>query len=439
MADCLLLDPSLEPPSKPKKTEISENDRRREDDELQMALALSLQDSSTGGGSSDQQQYTSSLQQPISATTQLGYPEEMEPQEQQQSPTTAATVSRVRALYDFTPSEAGELAFRRGDVILVLDAVYKDWWRGSLRGKTAIFPVNYVEVIPEPTAEEMLIEAQEEQRVLGEGRNVEKLLTLLSDNGIEYQGQGPGLSGSDFNDNEQLQTLYHNTVAIRPKLIKLIEKYSIKKDELISLNEKFLKAKQDYDRLMESSMQRYHRVAPPTQTHLPQQPQRQSSYPPPPQTTIAPQRYPNYPPTQHQQQQQQPLSHIQPNGPTPTSPHLQRLQTEQPVYQPQSYHQHQNPRMDSSQSPGSFYGSSEQPSAAGYVQQAEAGASVDFNPDEYYSSQLLDSQATTSQRPPQMPSHAAPPPPPEVNTGSSMPPYPLHDDYTNLWSNNARQ
>jgi signal transducing adaptor molecule len=53
-------------------------------------------------------------------------------------------VSKVKALYDFVPSESGELGFSRGDVITVLDSVYKDWWRGELHGKTGIFPVNYV-------------------------------------------------------------------------------------------------------------------------------------------------------------------------------------------------------------------------------------------------------------------------------------------------------
>lgn len=52
--------------------------------------------------------------------------------------------SRVRALHKFEPSEPGELGFEKGDVIKVVDRGYKDWWRGQLRGKTGIFPVNYV-------------------------------------------------------------------------------------------------------------------------------------------------------------------------------------------------------------------------------------------------------------------------------------------------------
>lgn len=60
----------------------------------------------------------------------------------------ASVVTRVRALYTFEPSESGELAFEKGDVIKVVDRGYKDWWRGQLRGRTGIFPVNYVVRIP---------------------------------------------------------------------------------------------------------------------------------------------------------------------------------------------------------------------------------------------------------------------------------------------------
>ena len=56
----------------------------------------------------------------------------------------APIVTRVRALHTFEPSEAGELAFEKGDIIKVVDRGYKDWWRGQLKGRTGIFPVNYV-------------------------------------------------------------------------------------------------------------------------------------------------------------------------------------------------------------------------------------------------------------------------------------------------------
>lgn len=165
--------PSLHPPSAPQKQGLTDQDRQKEDDELQIALKLSLQDeeqkkaaqsapSGSHAGSSNQQQQN--------APTSTAVP----------SGTTAATVSRVRALFDFEPTEPGELEFKKGDVIAVLESVYKDWWRGSLKGKTGIFPLNYVEKLTDPTPEEMQREAQMEAEVFAEIKNVEKLLTLLS-------------------------------------------------------------------------------------------------------------------------------------------------------------------------------------------------------------------------------------------------------------------
>jgi signal transducing adaptor molecule len=104
-------------------------------------------------------------------------------------------------------------------VIAVLESVYKDWWKGSLRGQTGIFPLNYVEKLQDPTQDELRKEAQMEAEVFGEIKNVEKLLALLS------------TSSGDLNvrDNEEITSLYHSTLAIRPKLIELIGKYTQKK------------------------------------------------------------------------------------------------------------------------------------------------------------------------------------------------------------------
>ncbi len=137
------------------------------------------------------------------------------------SGTTAATVSRVRALFDFQPSEPGELQFRKGDIIAVLESVYKDWWKGSLKGQTGIFPLNYVEKLSDPTQDDLQREAHMEAEVFAEIKNVEKLLTLLSTSSSEL----------NVRDNEEITTLYHSTLAIRPKLIELIGKYSQKKGE----------------------------------------------------------------------------------------------------------------------------------------------------------------------------------------------------------------
>jgi len=210
--------PTLQPPSAPQKNSLTDLDRQKEEDELQMALKLSLQE----------EERKKKPAQPAAGPSGAGGSAGAAPAAQQpaapiqpvSSGTTAATVSRVRALYDFVPSEPGELEFKKGDVIAVLESVYKDWWRGSLKGKTGIFPLNYVEKLTDPTPDELQREAQMEAEVFAEIKNVEKLLTLLSasntapreeDNEeISVRPLAPGLSldysGTDF----QTETLPPN-------------------------------------------------------------------------------------------------------------------------------------------------------------------------------------------------------------------------------------
>lgn len=52
----------------------------------------------------------------------------------------------VRAAFDFHRQEAGELEFRKGDIITVTECKDKNWWSGSLQGQVGIFPSNYVEI-----------------------------------------------------------------------------------------------------------------------------------------------------------------------------------------------------------------------------------------------------------------------------------------------------
>ncbi|KAM4604220.1 growth factor receptor-bound protein 2a [Polymixia lowei] len=50
----------------------------------------------------------------------------------------------VQALFDFEPQEEGELGFRRGEIIQVLDNSHANWWKGVCQGQMGTFPRNYV-------------------------------------------------------------------------------------------------------------------------------------------------------------------------------------------------------------------------------------------------------------------------------------------------------
>ncbi len=283
--------PTLQPPSAPQKNSLTDMDRQKEEDELQMALKLSLQE--------EERKKKAAEPGPSRAGNAgaSGQAQQAPPIQPAPTGTTAATVSRVRALYDFVPSEPGELEFKRGDVIAVLESVYKDWWRGSLKGKTGIFPLNYVEKLTDPTPDELQREAQMEAEVFAEIKNVEKLLTLLStSNTAPREEDNEEISVSsppppplpslwmgfpDYAEQTEMsrQKLIGGPEALPPDLgypaeahqadreILPKERYGLRRftpeqflvanfcsDDFTQLNEKFIKARRDYEALLESSM-----------------------------------------------------------------------------------------------------------------------------------------------------------------------------------------
>ena len=174
LADAGFTDYKFDAPNELPPQGVDDDVRRREEEELQRVLELSVQDKGgrskwsdytlASGGATGSNQGQSSSQPYRAPSAESGYvpASAVPPQVRVQTNTASAQqppskdlvspvnpapsvlVTRVRALHSFEPTEAGELAFERGDVIKVVDRGYKDWWRGQLRGRTGIFPVNYV-------------------------------------------------------------------------------------------------------------------------------------------------------------------------------------------------------------------------------------------------------------------------------------------------------
>ncbi|KAG8696892.1 ESCRT-0 subunit protein hse1 [Ceratobasidium sp. 394] len=167
-------------------------------------------------------------------------------------PSTLQIVKRVRALHDFAATEVGELSFKKGDVIKVVDRCFKDWWRGQMKGRTGIFPVNYVEPLPEPTAAELAKDAEAEALVFSQGGAIDTLLQKLR----EFDP-----AAENLNDNEEIQELYRSSMSLRPKILKLIDKYSQKKAELVVMNERYVKARNTFERMMEESVAKHNPAA----------------------------------------------------------------------------------------------------------------------------------------------------------------------------------
>ncbi|XP_054724048.1 sorbin and SH3 domain-containing protein 2-like isoform X2 [Uloborus diversus] len=54
----------------------------------------------------------------------------------------------ARALFDFKAETNKEIPLKKGDVLLVLRQLDKNWYEGEHLGVTGIFPISYVEIIP---------------------------------------------------------------------------------------------------------------------------------------------------------------------------------------------------------------------------------------------------------------------------------------------------
>ncbi|KAF8309256.1 hypothetical protein DL93DRAFT_2063140 [Clavulina sp. PMI_390] len=164
------------------------------------------------------------------------------------APQAPPPASRVRALHKFEATGPSELAFEKGDIIKVVNREHKDWWRGQLRGKTGIFPVNYVDPIPEPTEEQLIKEAQAEAAIFAQAASIDRLLEML---------KAVDPLKDNLADNEEIQELYRSSMMLRPKIVKMIDVYTRKKSDLLSMNDSFLKARKAYDQVMEESLAKY--------------------------------------------------------------------------------------------------------------------------------------------------------------------------------------
>jgi hypothetical protein len=50
------------------------------------------------------------------------------------------------AIYDYEAAEDNEINFFTGDIITEIDFVSDDWWSGTVKGRTGLFPGNYVQL-----------------------------------------------------------------------------------------------------------------------------------------------------------------------------------------------------------------------------------------------------------------------------------------------------
>ena len=155
----------------------------------------------------------------------------------------------VKALYDFTASEEGELRLRTGDIIQVHDnTTFPDWWMGSLNGQVGIFPANYVQKVASTEGSTQ----DDETQILAK---MSKIIQLK----MKLQRADP--LGHNQVENDMLQREYQEILDLRPKVIQIAEKTRKTQDELTLVNHQFTAACNSYQRLMEAYGQYQSQVA----------------------------------------------------------------------------------------------------------------------------------------------------------------------------------
>ena len=59
-------------------------------------------------------------------------------------------VKTCKVLFSYQPTHEDELELKVEDVVECLTEVEDGWWRGTLNGKSGVFPSNFVEMIQGP-------------------------------------------------------------------------------------------------------------------------------------------------------------------------------------------------------------------------------------------------------------------------------------------------
>lgn len=117
-------------------------------------------------------------------------------------------------MYDFNPTEDGELRLRKGDLVDVLDnTTFADWWKGAFEGRIGIFPSNYVSTVTggsgNTAAAQMQLDPNAELLQYVKSIKELKLLILKADP-----------LGHNHAENEKLQREYEKAVKLVPLVLK---------------------------------------------------------------------------------------------------------------------------------------------------------------------------------------------------------------------------
>lgn len=206
--------PSQLPPSPVKTFKMSA--KEIEEEELQLALAMSLSQQAPNNGN-------------------------------QSSPATN-TLFQAKALYDFIPNESGELKLVKGDIINVIDnSSFTDWWKGTLNGKVGIFPSNYVT--------SLLHQTSNPNNIKTTGLNEELASQLKSIQQLKTMILNADPLGHDRNEIDRIQKEYNSVISLVPAVLTNANEQRRKQEELTAFQEKLFNSTATFQGIMNSYAQ----------------------------------------------------------------------------------------------------------------------------------------------------------------------------------------
>ncbi|CAH0560158.1 unnamed protein product [Brassicogethes aeneus] len=83
----------------------------------------------------------------VAVNQHLGTPEHKINVGKPNSPHSVHHQPYAKAVYDYNAKEAGDLSFKRGDIIILRKKIDTNWYQGECGGKTGVFPLSYVHII----------------------------------------------------------------------------------------------------------------------------------------------------------------------------------------------------------------------------------------------------------------------------------------------------
>lgn len=221
---------------------------REEDKELEEAIRLSLQEYELAKKKNESLSKNIDEDKNNASTTNNMNNLNVQVREQE-STRKKSQLRRVKAMYDLKSTEPDELSFRKGDVIVVLEQVYRDWWRGSLHGKIGIFPINYVSPLEQSVLTENTIinNKETETKIVNAKEKIDQLHLKLQNSKGDVSILG----------DDSVNTLYGEVTPMRPEITKLIGKYANERDKLASLYQLLANAEATYNDIMKRTTSAY--------------------------------------------------------------------------------------------------------------------------------------------------------------------------------------